>query len=101
MSSSIRRPIGRLILYRVSLDLKRVPRGVNEGGPSTISIGDVSAGHFTGELRLTVYRSARLMHVETVIHTDQDRRAILYDAGLALESPGDDAIRVGRHRGKA
>ena len=60
----------------------------SNGHSATISIGDVSAGRFTGELRLTVYRGARLIHVEAVIRTDLERRAILYDAGLALRSPG-------------
>ena len=71
---------------RVSLDLKRV-RVVSRGRVVTISIGDVSAGRFAGELRLTVYRGARLVHVETVVRTDEDRRAILYDAGLAVSAP--------------
>ena len=26
------------------------------------------------------------MHIETVVHTQEDRRAILYDTGLALPS---------------
>ncbi len=72
--------------YRLSLDLKRV-RVASTGRVLTISIGDVSAGHFAGELRFKVYLGARLIHVEAVIHTDEDRRAILYDAGLAL-APG-------------
>jgi hypothetical protein len=73
--------------YRLSLKLKRV-RVVSTGRVLTISIGDVSAGRFTGELRFEVYAGARLIHAETVIHTDEDRRAILYDAGLAVSSPG-------------
>ncbi len=71
--------------YRARLDLKRVSVA-STGRVLSIAIGDVSAGPFTGELRFKIYRGARLIHVETVIHTDQDRRAILYDAGLALDS---------------
>lgn len=73
--------------YRARLDLKRV-RVKSTGRAVTVAIGNVSAGPFSGELRFHVYVGARLIHVETVIQTDEDRRAILYDAGLALNSPG-------------
>jgi hypothetical protein len=72
--------------YRVNLDLKRV-RVASNGKSATISMGDVSSGGFIGELRMTVYPGARLIQVETVVHTDLDRRAILYDAGLAIRDP--------------
>jgi hypothetical protein len=68
------------------LNKKRV-RVTSRGHGATVSIGDVTIGPFAGELRFTVYRGARLVHVETVIGTDLDRRAILYDTGLALVSP--------------
>jgi hypothetical protein len=71
--------------YRSQLELKRV-RVASQGGRATISIGDVTIGPFTGELRLTFYREANLMHLETVVRTKEDRRAILYDTGLALPS---------------
>ena len=73
-------------VYRVQLELKRV-RVASQGHRATISIGDVTIGPFTGELRLTLYRGASLVHVETVVHTQEDRRAILYDTGLALPPP--------------
>ncbi len=65
------------------------------GKSVTVSIGELSAGPFTGELRIKVYRGARLLHVEAVMHTNEDRRAILYDSGLALGSPGATAICLG------
>jgi hypothetical protein len=73
--------------YRSRLDVNRV-RVASIGRSVTISIADLSVGAFTGELRIKVYGGARLVHVETVIHTNEDRRAILYDAGLALNSSG-------------
>jgi hypothetical protein len=73
--------------YRARLDLKRV-RVKSTGRVVTVAISNVSAGPFSGELRFHVYVGARLVHVETVIQTEEDRRAILYDAGLALNSPG-------------
>lgn len=74
--------------YRARLGLKRV-RVASSGASVTISLGEVTAGPFQGELRFKVYRGARLLHVETVIHTEEDRRAILYDAGLAFGALGE------------
>jgi hypothetical protein len=70
--------------YRSRLDLKRV-RVISHGQRATISISEIAIGAFAGELRLTFYRGASLIHVETVVHTQEDRRAILYDSGLALQ----------------
>jgi hypothetical protein len=74
--------------FRSQLDLKRA-KVASQGQRVTVGIGDISIGPFTGELRLTVYRGARLVHAEMVVHSDLDRRAILYDAGLALEGRAD------------
>jgi hypothetical protein len=72
--------------HAAALALKRV-RVTSRGHKVTLAAGDVTIGPFAGELRFTVYRGARLVHVETVVRTELDRRAILYDAGLALSSP--------------
>src|SRR5262249_16070571 len=69
--------------YRATLDLRRA-RVVSQGLRATVSIGDVTLGPFSGELQLTIYRGAPLIHLETVVHTQADRRAILYDAGVLL-----------------
>jgi hypothetical protein len=71
--------------HRVALDLKHV-RVASKGLSATISIGDIAAGRFTGELRFTVYRGARLIQIENALRIDQDRRAILYDAGLTIRA---------------
>lgn len=62
-------------------------RVTSEGTRGTISIGDISAGSFTGELRFTFYRNSPLIHVETVVSTREELRAILYDAGLSSRTP--------------
>lgn len=67
--------------YRSNLDLKHV-RVASKGRRATIALGDLSMGPFAGELRLTFYVGARLVHVESVVKTAEDNRAILYDAGL-------------------
>jgi hypothetical protein len=72
---------------RVRLDLKRA-RVTSHGPRVAIVLGDLSCGAFRGELHLTVYAGARLLHVETVVRTGEPDRAILYDTGLAGPSPG-------------
>jgi hypothetical protein len=73
--------------YHSKLDLKRV-RVTSQGRTTTVALGDFSIGPFTGELRLTLYSGAALVHVEAVVRTQEDRRAILYDTGLAFSTPG-------------
>src|SRR5262245_58493629 len=53
----------------------------------TISIGHVSAGSFSGDLRFTFYCNSPLVHAETVVSTHETLRAILYDTGLSSASP--------------
>src|SRR4029077_5415356 len=64
--------------FQSKLDLKRV-RVTSQGHRATVAIGDVPIGPFAGELQFTVYRGVPLVHVEMVVHTQEDRRAILYD----------------------
>jgi hypothetical protein len=82
------RPAGRPHrTYPAQMDLKRV-RVRSEGRRAAVTLGELSAGPFTGELCFTFYAGARLVHVEAVVRTKEDRRAILYDAGLVGAAPG-------------
>ena len=74
--------------YRSKLELKQV-RVTSQGHRATVGIGELTIGPFMGELRFTVYPGAALVHVESVIHTREDARAILYDTGLAMGSPSE------------
>jgi hypothetical protein len=74
--------------HRSRLDLKRV-RVASQGHRATVAVGDLTIGPFAGEWQLTFYRGARLVHVEAVVKTEADRRAFLYDSGLASESPAE------------
>jgi hypothetical protein len=60
----------------------------SEGQRATVTVGDLIIGPFSGELQFTFYATSRLVHVEAVVQTQEDRRAIVYDAGLAGESAG-------------
>ena len=69
------------------LDLKKVSVA-SEGRRATIAIDELTIGPFTGELDLTFYAGTRLIHVEAVVSTKEDRRAILYDTGLIGDAGG-------------
>jgi hypothetical protein len=73
--------------YRSKLDLKHV-RVTSHGRRTTVAMSVVQIGTFSGELRFTIYPSTPLLHVETVVHSREDRRAILYNTGLAFAKPG-------------
>lgn len=58
-------------------------------GPTrtTVSLAAVSAGSFSGDLRFTFYRNSPLIQAETVVSTQEDGRAIVYDTGLTSAAP--------------
>jgi hypothetical protein len=74
--------------FTSNLERKQV-RVSSEGLRATLAVSELTVGPFTGELCLTFYRGARLIHVEAVVSTKEDQRAILYDAGLV----GDESRR--------
>jgi len=71
---------------------KRRVRVTNVGNRTTVSLAEASAGGFSGDVRFTFYRHSPLLHVETVMTTSEDWRAILYDAGLASAVPSWDSM---------
>ena len=72
--------------YKARLDLKRA-RVTSHGRRATVALGDLTAGPFSGELHVTVYAGARLVHFEAVVSTKEEGRAYLYDAGLVSARP--------------
>ena len=59
----------------------------SQGHRASIALGTLTVGPFSGELHVNLYRGSRLVHVEAVVSTSEDRRAFLYDAGLVADSP--------------
>ncbi len=55
-----------------------------------VRLGGLSAGAFKGELVFNLHPACRLIHVEAVLSTDEDRRAIVYDAGIVSTDPAWD-----------
>ena len=72
--------------YKASLDRKWA-RVTSQGRRATVTLGDVTAGPFSGTLQLTFSAKSPLIHVETVLTTQQPDCAYLYDAGLVSDRP--------------
>src|SRR5690606_25805559 len=72
--------------FRASLDLKSA-RIESHGQRCTIVLDELSAGTFRGSLQFTLYPDCRLVHVHAVLSTDENARAILYDAGIVSQEP--------------
>jgi len=66
-------------------------RILSEGARGSVSVGPISVGPFRGELVVTVYGGARLVHVEAVVSTTEENQAFTYDAGLV------GASVIGKH----
>ena len=75
--------------YRTAWAGPRVARVLAEGPRAAVAIGPIAAGPFRGEWVVTVYAGTRLVHVEAVMKTTEDARAINYDAGLVIGVGGD------------
>jgi hypothetical protein len=68
--------------FRSTSRLEKV-RAVTHGRRATITLGPVEIGpSFAGVLEIHVYEGSPLLHIETVVHTSEKDRAILYDSGL-------------------
>jgi len=65
-----------------SVQVESVQRSVR------VRLDGLSAGPFKGELVFNLYPACRLIHVEAVLSTDEDRRAVVYDAGIVSGTPG-------------
>lgn len=66
----------KLVLNKKTADVRRV------GTRTVITIGNVSAPSFNGNLSITLYDQSPLFNIAAVISTMQDSAAIIYDAGL-------------------
>lgn len=61
---------------------KRNVKVTNSGSRTKVSISDITAGHFSGNLELTFFEGSPLLNVAAVVSTKKDSVAIIYDAGL-------------------
>ena len=77
--------------HLITLGSRRV-QTTNYGTRTTVSLAEASGGGFRGDLRFTFYRNSPLIHAETVLKTQEDWRAIIYDAGLESPAPSWQAV---------
>jgi hypothetical protein len=54
----------------------------SQGKRTIIQMNALNAGNFEGWLEITLYHGSPLLNVAAVMHTEEDAKAILYDAGL-------------------
>lgn len=54
---------------------------------AVIEISQLTAGSFSGVLRFTFSSGSSLVRVDSVLSTEEDGRAIVYDAGIASPDP--------------
>ena len=71
---------------------KKSARVTSSGTRTTVRIEEVTAGSFRGALEFTVCRHSPLVLVETVVQTNENGRAILYDTGIVGAPPGWPAL---------
>ncbi|MCI0540126.1 MAG: hypothetical protein L0Z50_33385 [Verrucomicrobiales bacterium] len=71
---------------------KRRAQVTNNGTRTTVNLAEVSAGGFRGDVQFTFYRNSPLIHAETVMTTQEDWRAIVYDAGLMSAAPSWESM---------
>lgn len=62
-------------------------RVASAGARTRLRFDEVTAGGFRGGLEISVFRHSPMIFIETVVSTEEDRRAILYDAGLLARNP--------------
>lgn len=61
---------------------KRDAKVTSEGSRTKVIVSGTSAGEFSGSLELTFYNGSPLMNVASVMGSERDSLAIIYDAGL-------------------
>jgi hypothetical protein len=72
--------------YSVELK-KRFAKVTGAGSRTVITVGDIQAGSFSGDIEITLYNNSPLFNVAAVMSTNIDSTAILYDAGLYSKAP--------------
>lgn len=77
---------------RLTLEMTNVRVSSNRTR-ATVKYGPLGCDGFRGELWLTFFEGSPLIHVEAVIGTEMDARAITYMAALSLKSSAANSIR--------
>jgi hypothetical protein len=79
---------------RLTLKLKSVVvRSV--GRRCIVELGGLEGQSFSGKLRFTVYTGCDLIHLQSIVQTQKDARALLYHAGLTCDPAGKAVSWIG------
>jgi hypothetical protein len=60
-----------------------------------VDLGELQGESFSGKLRFTIYAGCDLIHLQSVVQTNQDARALLYHAGLTCDPTGKTVSWIG------
>ncbi|GAB3659608.1 hypothetical protein GCM10028791_33080 [Echinicola sediminis] len=70
--------------YRVSLK-KETIKVSSQGQRTLIKVDKMEAGNFSGHLEITLYHGSPLINMAAVLSTEENAKAIIYDAGVTSE----------------
>jgi hypothetical protein len=65
---------------------KRNASVTSDGSRTVISVSEIKADRFSGDIQITLYNGSPLFNVAAVMSTSVDSTAVIYDAGLASDS---------------
>lgn len=80
---------GRLALKLQSVVVKSV------GRRCMVDLYGLEGGGFSGKLRFTLYAGCDLIHLQAIVETSQDERALLYHSGLNFDPAGKSVSWIG------
>ena len=80
---------GRLTLKLKSVDVRSVARRC------IVDLGGLEGQAFSGKLRFTLYAGCDLIHLQAVVETKKDARALLYHAALTCNPAGKAVSWIG------
>ena len=61
------------------------------GNRCIVDLGELEGSAFSGKLRFTLYSGCDLIHLQSIVQTKKDARALLYHAGLTCD-PKDKSV---------
>ena len=80
---------GKLTLKLESVVVRSV------GHRCIVDLGGLEGKSFSGKLRFTIYAGCDLIHLQTIVQTKKDARALLYHAGLTCDPAGKAVSWIG------
>lgn len=88
--------VGRKLSESGQLTLKLKSATVRSvGRRCVVDLDGLEGQSFSGKLRFTIYAGCDLIHVQAVVQTQQDARALLYHAGLTCDPKGKSISWIG------